>query len=70
MEIYQPGTKVTINKFDGVILTVELSPTINGVFPLYNVAWWSGATRNTAWLREFEFTSQEPKRKIGFRGAK
>lgn len=64
MEIYQPGTKVTVNKLDGLILKVEISPAI-----LYEVAWWSGTSRSTAWLNEFEFSTEKKKSKIGFIGS-
>lgn len=65
MEIIAPGSKVTIgDKFDAVVLAIS----IRQASVQYEVAWWNGNDRKSAWLEANEVTPGEVKPLvIGFR---
>lgn len=56
MEVIKPGSKVLIaGNVDATILTVSIRHDSVS----YEVVWWSGLTRTTAWLEPFEITIGE-----------
>lgn len=64
--VYPPGAKVKIadDAIAGFINCVALYAH-GGI--LYEIVWWSDGIRNSAWLHESEFSSQEEKSQIGFK---
>lgn len=67
MEIYKPGSDVTIGgNIDAKIISAHISGEECRL--VYNVVWWSGNTRTEAVLEEFEIQPKKvTKKKIGFR---
>ena len=67
MTLHAPGTPVAIGPDASTPATV-LAITITGAerAVTYQVAWWDGSDRETAWLSSHEVTSAEPEMRIGF----
>jgi hypothetical protein len=69
MKVFAPGTQVRVGGRDATILAV----TIRGNQAVqYDVAWWSDATRNNAWLDACEVEAADDKNgylTIGFHAA-
>lgn len=52
MDVFAPGSKVKIEGADDAVITaVSISA---GGFVRYEVVWWNGNSRSTAWLESFE----------------
>lgn len=67
MELYIPGTEVTLKGgIKALIISIEIkSQRLAGVS--YQVAWWDGRTRMTAWISPPEINDGELKTTIGFK---
>jgi len=63
------GAKVKLNGDDGYEAIVQAISIRSGAAVEYEVAWWSGADRRTAWLPEWQLTIGPGVRrqKIGFK---
>lgn len=65
IEVIKPGDAVKLNDLDAMVLQVciQSQDRIS-----YEVAWYSGSTRNTAWVSDFEIgkTGKSKSLKIGF----
>lgn len=66
LTVYAPGTEVTISQ--GLIKGTIIDISITGNFKVqYNVIWWDGNDRKSAWMDTCEIQAGKPvKLKIGF----
>lgn len=60
------GSKVLIGQgIEATVVDIQISA---GRYIRYHCAWWTDATRTTAWLEESEVTTETPdETRIGFR---
>lgn len=67
MEVYIPGFEVTLKGgVKATVISIEIKSTrLAGV--TYQVAWWDGRTRMTAWISPPEINDGEYKTTIGFK---
>jgi len=67
VELYIPGTEVTLKgNLKAMIISIEIKSTrLAGV--TYQVAWWDGRQRMTAWISPPEICDGELKTTIGFK---
>lgn len=57
LNVYIPDTKVTIGDgIDGAIISLEIT---SKCAVRYQVAWWNGQERRTAWMNDDEFVVNE-----------
>lgn len=65
MEILKSGSEIIVSDIKMKVLSV----TINNDQIMYNVVWYDGNTRNTAYINDFEITSFNAQdiRTIGFK---
>jgi hypothetical protein len=54
LQVFAPGSKVKIAAAEDAVVTIVSVRT--GGFVCYEVAWWNGNSRCTAWLEAFEVT--------------
>lgn len=71
MKVFKQGTPVIISPRGNTppLFGTVTAVTIRGQFVTYEVAWWSGNTRNCMWLEEFEVQpseGMERRHQIGF----
>lgn len=73
MNIYKPGTQVYIkekkfgdNDKPGVIGHINCVTIYSETHALYEIVWWDNCTRHTAWMQEWEFTTEDNKKNFGF----
>lgn len=67
IEAYAAGTRIKIATDGPVGIIIGTCIRFSDI-PIYEVAWWSGGTRYTAWMTDQEFEGPaDRKLKIGFR---
>ncbi len=67
MEIFSIGSEVMIGDFVGVVTAVTIR---SNSYAIYEVAWWNGSARNSAWVDrcELKLKEKQPVTTIGFFG--
>lgn len=63
-DVLPPGTPAVMNGDIHVHITAV---TIRSSGLLYEVSWYVGAERRTAWVEPFEITTDTPPTRIGFK---